>query len=100
MGIHFYKKGAKNMTSVIEITDELYGFLEESLNTLEKKTGIFVDPYGKVNLYPENLKILYDIINSKIPLSNNNHINKAIENMLKKIQNLTTEKVVIEAVGD
>lgn len=66
MSIHFYKKGDSSH-SLFELSDEAYNLLENSINTFEAKTGIFIDPYGTVTLYPENIKLLYDIIRQQIP---------------------------------
>lgn len=39
---------------------------EQAFEELQKKTGVFIDPYGKCKIYPDHLKIIQKALeNSK-----------------------------------
>lgn len=80
MSIHFYRKDNTSQ-SIFKISDATYDMLQGSLNKFEKKTGIFIDPYGKVNLYPDNLRLLSEIIKDDFPQTNGGLKNEEIDSI-------------------
>jgi hypothetical protein len=52
-------------TSLFTLTDDLYTALTSPFTTLEKKTGIFIDPYGNARLTHQHAALLLKIINAK-----------------------------------
>ena len=99
MSIHFYKKSDLSH-SLLELSDEAYDLLESSFNALETKTGIFIDPYGTATLYPENLKLLYNIIRQQVPAGSPEKQGALIERVLQQLQQLYELNIIIQAVGD
>lgn len=99
MGIHFCKKG-DNVKSLFELTDDAYNVLEQSFEKFERKTGIFIDPYGKTTLYPDNLRLLIEIIKQDISKSSSGIYDETVEIVLKQLVLLFQSNETLEAVGD
>jgi len=97
--IHFYKKGYLKEKSLFVVSDSLYSEIENVLTLFEEKTGIFLDPYGKTLLIPQNLTLLFKLIeqaNSKSQIEKNNDLN----NFLSFLNNSSEANLTIEAIGD
>lgn len=99
MSIHFYKKGKVNTTSLFELTDETFEILEPSFNKFEKKTGIFIDPYGRTALYPDNLQLLCEMIRQDFPQASGKN-NGSVELIIKQFLLLYQSNDMVEAIGD
>jgi hypothetical protein len=99
MSIHFYKKG-DTRHSLFELSDEAYNMLENSFNTLETKTGIFIDPHGTAALYPDNIKLLCSLIRQQFPVGPPGKQAALVERILQQLQQLYELNELIQAVGD
>jgi hypothetical protein len=96
MPIHIHL--ANNTTaSIFIITDDLYTALTSQFTTLEEKTGIFIDPYGKARLSYQHATLLLKIINEEVAskrLSSNNAVT-AFTNFLGQIIREQTDVILI-----
>jgi hypothetical protein len=65
MPIHIHLPN-NTTTPIFTITDDLYTALTSPFTTLEKKTGIFIDPYGNARLTHQHAALLLKIINEEV----------------------------------
>ncbi|WP_198227976.1 MULTISPECIES: hypothetical protein [unclassified Gilliamella] len=66
--------------------------LTDAFFHLEKKTGIYIDPYGTTKVYPDHQKILINY------LSNNN--DNEIKELLVYFREAVSQDEIILAEGD
>ena len=74
------------------LSDKSIELLNDALFYLEKKTGIYIDPYGTSKVYPGHQKILIDY------LSNNK--DNEIKKILAYLREAVSQDEVILADGD
>jgi hypothetical protein len=59
MPLDFYYTSKKtNTIESFKMKDSEIRLLEQVFEELQKKTGVFIDPYGKCKIYPDHLKII------------------------------------------
>jgi hypothetical protein len=86
-------------TSLFTITDELYDALESPFETLEQKTGIFIDPYSDSRLTHQHAALLLRIINDEIATNKLLPIKTVIE-FTGFLEKLVREQIDVEFIGD
>ena len=96
MSIHFYKKGSTEK-AVFHLSDSHFDELEKTFEKFESMTGIFIDPYGKVILYAENLDLLRRLLEENYSKS---EFPNSIKHFLIFMEEARNEDLLIEAVGD
>ena len=74
------------------LSDKSIELLNDALFYLEKKTGIYIDPYGTTKVYPDHQKILINY------LSNNK--DNEIKKLLAYLKEAVSQDEVILADGD
>ena len=74
------------------LSDKSVELLNDALFYLEKKTGIYIDPYGTTKVYPDHQKILINY------LSNNK--DNEIKKLLAYLKEAVSQDEVILADGD
>ena len=74
------------------LSDKNIELLNDALFYLEKKTGIYINPYGTTKVYPDHQKILINY------LSNNK--NNEIKKLLAYLREAISQDEVILADGD
>ena len=74
------------------LSDKSVELLNDALFYLEKKTGIYIDPYGTTKVYPDHQKILINY------LSNNK--DNEIKKLLAYFRKAVSQDEVILADGD
>ena len=74
------------------LNDKSIKLLNDALFYLEKKTGIYIDPYGTTKVYPGHQKILINY------LSNNK--DNEIKKLLAYLKEAVSQDEVILADGD
>ena len=98
MPIHIHLHN-NTTTSIFTITDDLYTALASPFNTLEKKTGVFIDPYGNARLSHQHAALLLKIINEE---EANKQLapNKAITEFTNFIAQMIREQMDVMLIGD
>ncbi|WP_208942316.1 hypothetical protein [Paracidovorax avenae] len=61
LDFYFFSGKTKKNESFRIKGSELHLF-ESSFLDLQKKTGVFIDPYGKCKIYPDHLKIIINAL--------------------------------------
>lgn len=99
MSIDFHKKGNNQKSEIFHLSDSLYDELQIVFDEFRRKTGVFIDPYGKVTLLPENAKLIGEIVLNLILQKKLTH-NKPVKDFLSFLDMVYKEDIVILAVGD
>ena len=76
----------------VVLNDKNVELLTDAFFHLEKKTGIYIDPYGTTKVYPDHQKILINY------LSNNN--DNEIKELLVYFKEAISQDEIILAEGD
>jgi len=98
MPIHIHLPG-NTTTPLFTLTDELYTALTSPFTTLEKKTGVFIDPYGNARLSHQHAALLLKIINEEVAT---NHLapNNAITEFTNFLAQIISEQMDVMLIGD
>ncbi|HEY8896002.1 MAG TPA: hypothetical protein VIM79_14350 [Niastella sp.] len=86
-------------TPLFTLTDELYTALTFPFTTLEKKTGVFIDPYGNARLSHQHAALLLKIINEEVA---NKQLapNTAITGLTNFLAQIISEQMDVMLIGD
>jgi hypothetical protein len=98
MPIHIHHPN-NTITPIFTLTDELYTALTAPFTTLEKKTGIFIDPYGDARLTHQHAGLLLKIINEEVA-SKQLTLNNAISGFTNLLAQMIHEQMDVVLIGD
>ena len=98
MPVHVHLKNNRS-ASLFTITDTLLNALTPSFEIFEKRTGVFIDPYGDTRLTYQHAAVLTQIITDEI--SNKRLLpQKAITDFTAIIEKLINEQTDVVLIGD
>ena len=98
MPLHVHLKN-NSSAALFTITDTLFNVLSPSFEIFEKRTGIFIDPYGDSHLTYQHAAVLRQIISDEI--SNKKLIpQNVITDFTAVLEKLFKEQTEVVLIGD